>query len=69
MRGNICDNITPVEYIELVDNKYSECKEKKLSRFSAEWSEFSAELNIVRRRLIENIKNNRNYWNLMLRTN
>jgi hypothetical protein len=56
MPGSISENITHIEYINLVDAMYLECKKKHLSRFSDEWDDFSRQINVTRKKIVESTK-------------
>jgi len=60
MPGNICEkiseNMTHLEYINLVDAMYLECKKEHLSRFSDKWNDFSTRINIARKKIAEETK-------------
>ena len=47
--------MTPENYIEAVDKAYTECKNKKLSRFSDEWDSFSRAINKERLEFVKGL--------------
>ena len=47
-------NHTPLEYLTKMDEKFKECEEKGLDRYSIEWGKFSHDLNVSLREDIQN---------------